>query len=216
MPMIKATNVVVVAVRASSTGERAVTTSGKVSYTPGTSTAMRKRKRLRDAEALGAVLGRDKTVGRSLEVPYGPVSRRDWELAVGSRIARRTRPKRLVRGTLYVATASAAWAQELSLLAEGILASLAPIIPDIRALRFEVGTVEPPKEPRGRLVPVPPPVKLPPSVENALGRVADGDLSRAIRDAASKNLAFGAEPKTDEGAATSGRRSARGSRSAGG
>src|SRR5260221_6620014 len=130
---------------------------------------MRKRRRKRDAESLGAVLGRDRSFAQTLDSPYGPVSRRDWELAVGSRIAQRTRPKRLVRGTLYVATASAAWAQELSLLSEGILASLARVIPDIRALRFEVGKVEPLADPRGRLVPVPRPVELPPPVEAALG-----------------------------------------------
>ena len=156
------------------------------------------------------MLGRDKSFARAVDGPYGPVSSRDWELAVGSRIARRTRPKRLARGTLYVVTASAAWAQELSLLSDGILASLARVIPDIRALRFEVGKVEPPKEPRGKLVPVPPPIPLPQSLETALAHVEDDELKRAIRDAASKNLAY-----SDDKTATSKRRSVRGSRPAG-
>jgi Dna[CI] antecedent, DciA len=151
---------------------------------------MAKRRRLRDAERLGSVLSRDRDLEPAIEVPMGPVSARDWEIAVGSRIAARTQPRRLVRGTLQVMTTSAAWAQELSLLSEGILASLRRVVPEVKALRFQVGNVDPPKEPRGKLVPAPKPVPLPSSIEAALDRISDDDLRAAIRGAASKNLGF--------------------------
>src|SRR4051812_39818929 len=113
---------------------------------------MKRKRNKREVERLGIVLSRDKTIERVLEVPLGPVSARDWEIAVGSRIATRTRPVRLTRGTLYVMASSAAWAQELSLLSDGILESLRRVVPDVKALRFQVGPVEAPKEPRGKLV----------------------------------------------------------------
>jgi hypothetical protein len=151
---------------------------------------MRKRRRRREVERLGVVLSRDKELERAIEVPLGPVSPRDWEIAVGSRIATRTKPVRLVRGTLIVMATSAAWAQELSLLSEGILTALRRVVPDVKALRFQVGKVDPPPEPRGKLVPVPRPIKLSNTLEAALNRVDDDELRGAIRDAASKNLAF--------------------------
>jgi len=151
---------------------------------------MRKRKRLRDAERLGSVLARDKGVGKIIEGAYGPVPPATWEEAVGSRIARRTRPKRLVKGTLFVVASSAAWAQELSLLSENIISALATKVPSVRQLRFEVGDVEPLAEPRGRLVPAPPKAPLPATLSVALSHVSDDELRASIQDAASRNLGF--------------------------
>jgi hypothetical protein len=159
---------------------------------------MAKRRLRRGVERLGVVISRDRQLERAVESPVGPVSARDWEIAVGSRIATRTKPVRLVRGTLHVLATSAAWAQELSLLSDGILASLKRVVPDVRALRFQVGKVEPPPEPRGKLVPVPPPVPLPGSLESALDHVEDDELRTAIRKAASKNLAFELDATTRE------------------
>jgi predicted nucleic acid-binding Zn ribbon protein len=71
-----------------------------------------------------------------------------WPDAVGPAIARQAWPLRLARdGTLHVATSSAAWANELTLLAEDVLAQLGKYIgPDVPAtLKCAVGPIpEPP------------------------------------------------------------------------
>ena len=65
-----------------------------------------------------------------------------WPQAVGAGIAANAWPARISRdGTLHVATASSAWAFELTQLADSILARLQEHLPDEspRAIRFAVG-----------------------------------------------------------------------------
>ncbi len=100
---------------------------------------MARRSRLVAPEQLGAVLLRSTEARSPMKVDLPPVAPRDWELAVGTKIAYRARPTRLVRGVLYVRTASATWTQELSLLADKIIASLRARGLDVRSLRFQVG-----------------------------------------------------------------------------
>jgi hypothetical protein len=73
-----------------------------------------------------------------------------WPAAVGPAIARRAWPLRLARdGTLHVATASATWANELTLLGADVLASLREHVgEDAPAmLRCAAGPIpEPPQE----------------------------------------------------------------------
>src|SRR5262249_27335061 len=78
-------------------------------------------KRSSGLEPLGIVLSRDAGLRVPGSIETSPVSARDWEAAVGSRIAARARPVRLDRGVLLVRTATATWAQELALLADAIL-----------------------------------------------------------------------------------------------
>ena len=61
---------------------------------------------------------------------------RDWEAAVGSRIAARARPIRIDRGMIVGRTATATWAQELALLADAILHQLRGRGVAVEALRF--------------------------------------------------------------------------------
>ncbi|MFN8222758.1 MAG: DUF721 domain-containing protein [Gaiellales bacterium] len=76
----------------------------------------------------------------------GPLAEltRAWPSAVGAGIARSAWPLRVTReGTLVVATASAAWANELTLLADEVLEKLRAVAPASTpsALRFVVGPV---------------------------------------------------------------------------
>ncbi|GAC1580794.1 MAG: hypothetical protein NVS3B20_11610 [Polyangiales bacterium] len=57
--------------------------------------------------------------------------------------ARRTRPDRIIRDTLYVVVASAGWSQELAMHEKIIVARLKERGIDIAHLRFKVGEVEP-------------------------------------------------------------------------
>jgi len=122
-----------------------------------------------------------------------PVSQSAWEEAVGSRIARRTQPLRLVRGTLHVRVANAAWANELSLLSADILGQLAARGLSVRELRFTVGSIA-----RRHSARVPGPVRraapadapLPPTLRRAITAIDDSELSQALAGAAARGLAL--------------------------
>ena len=121
------------------------------------------------------------------------MSARDWEAAVGTRIAARAMPAKLDRGVLHVRVASSTWAQELSLLGEPILAQLRARGVHVEALRFRVGHVEVPERSKTREDHVrtsPPAVALPPQLAEEVANVPDEELRAAIRHAAQKNLGW--------------------------
>jgi len=124
---------------------------------------------------------------------HAPVSARDWEAAVGTRIAARAMPAKLDRGVLHVRVASATWAQELSLLGDPILAQLRARGVAVEALRFRVGRVDAPERSKTRedhVRTAPPAVPLPPQLAEDVERVRDADLRAAIRHAAETNLGW--------------------------
>jgi nitroreductase len=173
------------------------------------------RKRKGALEPIGGVIARD----RELRVPGAqggsPVSPRDWEAAVGSRIAARAQPVLLERGVLLVRAATSTWAQELTLLADAIVEQLRGRGLSVRLLRFRVGPVEAPERQAAREPPrrEPPLVPLPLVVREELARVGDAELREAIARAAGKNLGWQAMNATAR-APTAGRRAARDPRSA--
>jgi hypothetical protein len=145
---------------------------------------------------LDAILHR----ARALEPPKSarppPVSRADWEEAVGSRIARRAQPMRLDRGVMYVKVANAAWANELSMLADDILRQLKARGLPVESLRFSVGRIDAwqsVRRTRQVHTPAPPNAQLPEVVKEKVSSVEDDELARAIAAAAAKSLAIGGE-----------------------
>lgn len=143
-------------------------------------------------EPLGLVLLRDSALRVPASIETSPVAPRDWEAAVGSRIAARARPLRLDRGVLLVRTATATWAQELSLLTEAILSQLRGRGLTVDALRFQVGPVDAPARPpsRAEVRTAPAEVPLPQEVHAVVAAVADPDLRDAIAHAAARNLGW--------------------------
>jgi len=118
-----------------------------------------------------------------------PVSEHDWERAVGSRIARRARPERLDKDVLIVRVAHAAWANELSFLAEDIRRQLAAAGTEVDALRFVVGAIEIDERPRSPKKRGPRPgAKLPSRLVDPVAAVEDDDLRAALAEAAAKTL----------------------------
>jgi hypothetical protein len=113
-----------------------------------------------------------------------------WRRAVPERVYMRARPTRLANGTLWVHTATSAWAAELTHLNEQLLASVQKRAPEagVRTIRFRVGPL--PELPRSTR-PEPPrqtPVALavlPESLARALAAIHDDDLREAIGQAAS-------------------------------
>lgn len=153
---------------------------------------MSRRSRLSAPEALGVIIVRGDTVRTPIALDGPPVAPRDWELAVGTKIARRARPTKLERGVLHVRTASSAWTQELSLLADTIAAQLRARGLDVRSLRFQVGPVEPLKRPSWRTDErlAPGPAALPAVVSASIAEVEDTELRAAIARAAAASLGY--------------------------
>lgn len=157
-------------------------------YHPG----MARRPRLDAPQQLGAVLLHARDARPPAHVDAPPVAPQDWELAVGTKIARRARPTRLERGVLHIRTATSTWAQELSLLADTIVQQLRARGLAVKALRFHVGAVEPLKRPawRSETRAAPEPSPLPADVRVVLAAVPDGDLRDVIARAAAASLGY--------------------------
>lgn len=165
----------------------------------------RSHRRFGALEPLGLVLQRDSSLRVPATVETSPISARDWEAAVGTRIAARARPLRLERGVLLVLTATSTWSQELALLADAIIAQLRGRSVKVTSLRFRVGQVDAPERPptRDEVRTSPPEVSLPPAVLREVARIADPELRAAIARAAAKNLGWqatlgGAAPPENE------------------
>ncbi|WP_437599628.1 DUF721 domain-containing protein [Sorangium sp. So ce590] len=143
-------------------------------------------------ERLGAMIQRQSALAAPAEVDTAPMPFRDWEAAVGSRIAARARPLKLERGVLHVRAASSTWAQELSMLGDVITAQLRARGLPVQSLRFRVGKVEAVARPpwREEVRSAPKEAPLPFEVRRELGKVADPDLRDAIAKAAATNLGW--------------------------
>ncbi|WP_437967520.1 DUF721 domain-containing protein [Sorangium sp. So ce260] len=143
-------------------------------------------------ERLGAMIQRHSALSAPAEIDTAPMPFREWEAAVGSRIAARARPLKLERGVLHVRAASSTWAQELSMLGDVITAQLRARGLPVQSLRFRVGKVEPVARPpwREEVRPAPKEAPLPLDVRRELGKVADPELRDAIAKAAARNLGW--------------------------
>lgn len=145
-----------------------------------------------------------------------PIPLARWRAAVGPRIADRTRPVALERGTLVVRVVTSVWANELSMLAPEVIAKLAEHGYDVKALRFRVGPLEvlegiaQQRDYRR----VPPPAPLDAALQASLSRLGDDELRSTIERAARANLAWQSPPPAAEGALTGAKRGARAPRSA--
>ncbi len=125
-----------------------------------------------------------------------------WRRAVPERVFRRARPVRLQAGTLYVHTATTAWASELEHWKEQLLASIRRRAPDVhvRAIRFRVGPLPELLEGSRPARPTPAPVvvpTLPEQLARALARIDDDGLREAVAAAAGVCLGRAAQRPTE-------------------
>jgi hypothetical protein len=152
-------------------------------------------------ERIGDAVERELARGGGRDaLPLGRVSA-VWPDAVGDAIARSAWPRRLGRdGTLHVATVSATWATELTLLADQLLARLADQLGDEAptSLRCAVGPVPEPSSPESEAeVTIPP--EASPEVAATAASVAsaieDRDLRELVARAARASLGRGASDR---------------------
>jgi predicted nucleic acid-binding Zn ribbon protein len=142
-------------------------------------------------DKLDSILATARSVKPPPNIPQPPIDPRLWEEAVGTRIANRAQPLRLERGILSVRVATSAWANELSLLADDILAQLTAAGVEASSLRFSVGRVRQTNRRRGKArKAAPPDAKLPEKLEAPIASIEDDDLKRAVGDAAAKSLSM--------------------------
>lgn len=133
----------------------------------------------REPLSLGSVLGKS----ARLVPKHGSVPWLTWRDVVGNDVARRSSPRSAQGSTLFVTVSSSAWAQELSLLSDTILARLRKLGFRLTSLRFNVGVVELPKQaqPSARVERR----SLPPELEHRLEAIEDPKLRALIEEAAS-------------------------------
>jgi hypothetical protein len=141
---------------------------------------------------LGFVIQGDSKLRVPASIEASPIAFRDWEAAVGTRIAARARPIKLERGVLLVRAASSTWAQELALLSEAIITQLRGRNIAVDSLRFRVGQIDAPERPPSReeVRISPAAVPLPPTVATQLAQVEDPELRAILARAAAKNLGW--------------------------
>ncbi|MEN9270856.1 MAG: DUF721 domain-containing protein [Thermostichales cyanobacterium HHBFW_bins_127] len=103
-----------------------------------------------------------------------------WPEIVGSPVSQHTQPLRTQHSTLYVATSSSAWAQNLRLQRRLILAKLNPHLPQpLREIHFSpqhwlpVPEAHPPAPPPPHKPPPPPARSTPPTPQAAFQRWAE-------------------------------------------
>lgn len=68
--------------------------------------------------------------------------RRAWASLVGTDVARRARPDALAAGTLTVLVDNSPWLHELTLRTEAMRQRIAERFPEVRSLRFALGTLD--------------------------------------------------------------------------
>ena len=62
-----------------------------------------------------------------------------WEDIVGTEIYKKTKPKRITRGTLYVSVSTSIWANELSLMSDKLIEKINSFIGEevVKSIRFK-------------------------------------------------------------------------------
>src|SRR5688572_12951106 len=140
-----------------------------------------------DPEPLGVLLATSRE--RTARLAGVGIDAESWRKVVGERIAQRTEPGRLTReGELTIHVASAAWAQELSLLSRDILARLIDFGLAAKTLRFRVRQIEAqparPARPKPAITAL-----LPDELKTRLQEIGDPELRAAIAEAAALALA---------------------------
>jgi predicted nucleic acid-binding Zn ribbon protein len=142
-----------------------------------------------DMDKLGRILAGAASLRAPGTLRPPAIARALWEAAVGSRIAARTEPIRLERGVLLVRAASAAWANELSLLGESIIEQLRAQGVALDSVRFAVGKIappvaRPPKPPRMVALPSSP---LPEELAPLVAKIEAPELRAALTRAAAQS-----------------------------
>ncbi len=137
--------------------------------------------------SLGALLASSRE--RTARLAGTAIDRPTWRAIVGDRIAARTEPGPKRGGELTVFVASAAWAQELSLLVGEILPRLKSADVGVESIRFRVRAIAPEPSDASALKPIARRAPLPVELSGKLSDVADPALRDAIADAAGLWLA---------------------------
>ena len=111
--------------------------------------------------------------------------RRAWPALLGADAARRTQPQALANGCLSVCVDNSPWLHELTLRAEELTRRVQGRFPEVRALRFVLGALEPteasPAARRPRVSAVPLDDSARSAIDEATSVIHDPTLAAAAR-----------------------------------
>jgi hypothetical protein len=94
---------------------------------------------LAEPESLGSIIARGKVPGPKKKKQKLSLIATNWEHLAGRRLAEHSRPTSLARGTILVAADSPAWAAELTMVSEKLLASARKLTGDqaVKKIRIQ-------------------------------------------------------------------------------
>ena len=109
--------------------------------------------------------------------------RQSWGAIVGRDAARRSRPDSVTAGTLRIVVDNSPWLHELTLREQELATKVGARFPEIRALRFTLGAMEP--EPDAARTAAPRPIPLTPAdhadIDAATAAITDDRVADAAR-----------------------------------
>lgn len=147
-----------------------------------------RRPKLDSPENIGMVL--DRSGEDRFASKRAPIPEHTWRRIVGGRISDRAKPISLENGVLLVKVATSAWAHELSLMKNELVARLAAH--GVADIRFRVGAVEttqrPPETRKSRAVPRA--VPLSGELATTVSKIEDDELREIIALAAGSSIAW--------------------------
>jgi len=131
----------------------------------------------------------DAVVGRRGPAPDPQLAavRERWPAVVGDTVARHAVPVRMSAGSLVVACSSSSWSSELTMLAPAIRQKLRAALGRELDLRFEVGEVPAPDQPRRDPLPPPDP-DAPKRARELVADVPSAELAASLERAISRTL----------------------------
>ena len=115
--------------------------------------------------------------------------RRAWAAIVGAEAARRTQPRALADGCLSVLVDNSPWLHELTLRAEELTGRVRGRFPEVRSLRFVLGTLEATEVSPPARRPTTPAVPLDDAARAAIDEAASVIPDQTLADAARRLLA---------------------------
>jgi len=126
--------------------------------------------------------------------------RRAWPALMGPDGARRTQPHALAQGCLSVRVDNSPWLHELTLRTDELARRIRERFPEVHALRFVLGALEPPEAPpaaRGSTMPsVPLDAAARAAIDQAAAAIPDQTLAAAARRLMTKAWRFPRERGT--------------------
>lgn len=137
-----------------------------------------------DPERLGEIISRRRITGAKKGKLTLEIVKMNWSYIAGERLAGRSEPTRIIRGTLTVAAQSASWAAEVSMASRQILMKTGRVLGGgtVKKLKVRAGGYRAPGKRLDGDVPTGahPDVELNEELREEIGRLEDKEIREAL------------------------------------